>query len=52
MPATCSDACQQNPYQNAYYEAVYTLGRAISITRENYTEDSVFVSEKLLEAFT
>ena len=28
----CLASCQKNPYQNAYYEALFILGRAISIT--------------------
>ena len=51
----CKESCEQNPYQNAYYEAVYTLGRAINYTLMNSTspnpKEDVFNVDELLKHF-
>ena len=46
------EPCEQNPYQNAYYEAVYTLGRAIYFTTDQGTNADVFNATALLQHFT
>ena len=54
VPIKCKERCEQNPYQNAYYEALYTLGRAIYLTVEGSTSsnsDDVFDADKLLQNF-
>ena len=35
----CLEACEKNPYQNVYYEAVYSLGRAIKMTLVHNNDD-------------
>ena len=48
------EPCEQNPYQNAYYEAVYTLGRAISEARDKGqgSDTDIFNATALLQHFT
>ena len=46
----CTETCQQNPYQNYYFEALYALGRAINVTldRENGTIEDVYDGRTLI----